>query len=91
MEIKKVLITGITGFVGSHMAEYIISQEPKVKVLGLSRWRSPKENIKQIADKITLCWGDLTDLPSLEKILRFFPFLNCWAIAKSVIAKFLAP
>jgi len=67
--IKKVLITGITGFVGSHLADYIIENHPKVKIIGLARWRSPTENISNILDKINLLYGDLTDLPSIKTLL----------------------
>lgn len=69
-QIKKVLITGITGFVGSHLAEYILQNHPDAVVLGLVRWRSPKENITKILNKITLCYGDLQDLPSLQTIIK---------------------
>ena len=69
-EIKKVLITGITGFVGSHLADYLIEKYPKVKIIGLARWRSPTDNINHILDKITLRYGDLTDLPSLKTFLK---------------------
>ncbi|MBU1262242.1 GDP-mannose 4,6-dehydratase, partial [bacterium] len=65
----KTLITGITGFVGSHLAEYILSDFPAVQILGLMRWRAPKENIRHIFDKITPVYGDLVDLPSLKAIL----------------------
>ena len=65
----KVLITGITGFVGSHLAEYILQEHPEVKVAGLLRWRSPKVNIDRILDQITLCYGDLVDMASLRTIL----------------------
>lgn len=67
---KKVLITGITGFVGSHLAEYIISNSPKTKIVGLVRWRSPKGNIQHIQKKIILEYGDLKDLSSLSKIIN---------------------
>jgi len=67
--IKTVLITGITGFVGSHLAEYILAEHPDVKIVGLARWRSPKDNIAQILNKITLTYGDLEDLPSLLALL----------------------
>ena len=53
-EINKVLITGITGFVGSHLADYILASFPKVQILGLARWRAPKDNIRHLLDKITL-------------------------------------
>lgn len=68
-KINTVLITGITGFVGSHLAEYILKNFPKIKIVGLVRWRSPKQNIEHILDKITLCYGDLLDLPSLETLI----------------------
>ena len=68
-EINKVLITGITGFVGSHLADYILANFPKVQVLGLARWRSPTDNIRHILDKITLEPGDLQDLSSLTAVL----------------------
>ena len=35
-KINKVLITGITGFVGSHLADYILENFPEVKILGLT-------------------------------------------------------
>lgn len=65
----KVLITGITGFVGSHLAEYILENFPEVQILGMVRWRTSKENIRHIVDKVSLCYGDLLDLPSLKTIL----------------------
>lgn len=70
MEIRKVLITGVTGFVGSHLADYILENHPRIKILGLFPWHSPKDNIRHIIDKIELIYGDMLDLPSLEKILR---------------------
>src|SRR4030042_1555983 len=68
-KLNKALITGITGFVGSHLADYILADFPEVKVLGLARWRSPTDNIKHILDKITLEPGDLSDLPSLKNVI----------------------
>lgn len=66
----KVLITGITGFVGSHLAEYILTNHPEVAVHGLKRWRSPKDNIRGILDKIQLHDGDLRDLSSMVGVLQ---------------------
>ena len=68
-KINKILITGITGFVGSHLADYILANSPEVQISGLARWRAPKDNIKHILDKITLEYGDLLDLPSLKTLL----------------------
>jgi len=68
-KIKKVLITGITGFVGSHLADYILANHPDVKIIGFLRWRSPKDNIKHIINKIQSEYGDLSDLPSLRSAI----------------------
>ena len=68
-EINKVLITGITGFVGSHLADYILANFPGLQILSLARWRSPTDNIRHILDKITLEFGDLLDPFSLKTIL----------------------
>ncbi len=64
----RVLITGITGFVGSHLADYLLDKGD-IEVHGLTRWRSPKENIRHLVDKITLHHGDLLDFSSLYKCL----------------------
>jgi len=65
----KALITGITGFVGSHLAEYILEHHPEVEVCGLVRWRSPKQNIEAILNRVVLHYGNLQDFPSLTSIL----------------------
>src|SRR5205809_297120 len=41
----RVLITGITGFAGSHLAEYILAEHPDVAIFGTYRWRSRMENL----------------------------------------------
>lgn len=66
----KVLITGITGMVGSHLADYIIDQHPECDVHGLVRWRSPTVHIDAIMSKLTLHNGDLRDLASLIAIME---------------------
>lgn len=65
----RVLITGITGFVGSHLADYILANHPEVKVYGLVRWRSQMENILHVRDKIEFHEGDLKDIVSLNKCM----------------------
>ena len=69
-----ILITGITGMVGSHLANHILENYDNCNVGGLIRWRSPKDNINDILEKVTLFHGDLNDLSSLTNILsRFKP------------------
>lgn len=54
----RVLITGITGFVGSHLAEYLLSMHDgymgEGKLFGTVRHRSPLDNISGILDRVTL-------------------------------------
>src|SRR5919204_1768123 len=45
----RVLITGITGFAGSHLAEYILANHPEVAIYGSYRWRSRMENLETLA------------------------------------------
>ncbi len=66
----EILITGLTGFVGSHLADYIIDNHPEVEIFGLKRWRSPLENIEHIRGKVALYDCDLRDLSSLIFLLR---------------------
>lgn len=66
----KILITGITGFVGSHLAEYILGLKERHKVYGICRWRSPRENLRNIYNKIDLVEADLCDLSALIRHLE---------------------
>lgn len=66
-----ILITGITGFVGSHLADYLL-EETDEKIYGLTRWRSPKENVIHLVDnsRVEFVYGDLTDFASLFNIIN---------------------
>jgi GDP-4-dehydro-6-deoxy-D-mannose reductase len=65
-----VLITGITGFAGSHLAEYILAEHPGARVHGIVRWRSRMDNIAHLAGRIELHEADLKDMVSLKKALQ---------------------
>ena len=65
-----VLITGVTGFVGSHLAEYILGLNENHNVYGISRWRSPKDNLVNIYNDIKILEADLCDLGSLIRSLE---------------------
>jgi GDP-4-dehydro-6-deoxy-D-mannose reductase len=64
----RILITGISGFVGSHMVEHALAQG--AEVFGAARWRSKTENIDQLRSKITLIESDLRDLFSVRALLE---------------------
>lgn len=65
---KKALITGITGFVGSHLAELLLKKG--FEVHGSIRWRSKAENIDSFIEKLNLHECDLIDLSSLIKVFK---------------------
>ena len=87
------LITGITGFVGSHLADYILENHTEVEVAGFVRWRSPKANINGILNKITLYYGNLQDFPSVRNMLASYkPDVIFHLAAQSYVDfSFLAP
>lgn len=66
----RVLITGITGFVGSHLVDYILEHKPEVRIFGIKRWRSPLDNIEHALERITLFDADLRDLSSIIHVLN---------------------
>ena len=65
----RVLITGITGFAGSHLAEYILANHPDAEVFGTVRWRSRMDNIAAVQDKVRLIEADIKDMVSLKAAL----------------------
>jgi GDP-4-dehydro-6-deoxy-D-mannose reductase len=64
---KTALITGATGFAGSHLCELLLAEN--VEVHGIQRWRSKSDNIDHIKDKVTFHEADLLDAHSLYKVV----------------------
>lgn len=63
----KALVTGISGFVGSHMAEYLLQRN--VEVSGTIRQRSRMDHIRHLKD-IRLVECELRDPFSVEQLIR---------------------
>jgi GDP-4-dehydro-6-deoxy-D-mannose reductase len=63
----RVLITGITGFVGSYLAEHGLGLGAEVS--GSVRWRSRMENIEGIRERVCLIEADLRDATSVRVLL----------------------
>jgi GDP-4-dehydro-6-deoxy-D-mannose reductase len=64
----KILITGISGFAGSHLAEFLLSQGGH-KVFGTIKWRSRLDNIQSIRNKISLYECDIKDAFALRTVI----------------------
>ena len=69
---QRVLVTGITGFVGSHMVDYLLDNVKDVQVYAIRRWRSRDDNIKHLYgnDKVKFIEADLTDRGSLYRAIE---------------------
>lgn len=68
----RILITGINGFVGSHLAEMFLSKG--YTVAGIVRQRADKDNIRQIEGKLKLYSGDIKDSSFVNStIANFLP------------------
>ena len=72
---KKALITGMTGMVGSHLADFLL-ENTDWEIYGMQRWRSPLNNIMHLMDRINkkdrvfVEYGDLNDQTSLIRVLK---------------------
>lgn len=66
----KALITGITGMVGSHLADFLL-ENTDWDIYGVCRWRSPLDNVAHLLnrvnkkDRIFFEYADLNDEMSL--------------------------
>ena len=68
---KRILITGVTGFVGSHMADLILEKEPEANIHATRRWHLSKmDNVRHIADRIRWFDCDLTDPVSTRSMIE---------------------
>ncbi len=71
---KKALITGITGMVGSHLADFLL-ENTDWEIHGMCRWRSPLDNVEHLIpmvnkkQRVFFHYGDLNDLSSLIKVI----------------------
>jgi GDP-4-dehydro-6-deoxy-D-mannose reductase len=66
----RVLITGVTGFAGSHLAEYLLDNQPDVEVWGIYRWRSRMENLENnVRGRLRMIECDLRDFTSVHYAL----------------------
>lgn len=75
MSKTKVLITGITGMVGSHLADFLL-KNTIWEIHGMCRWRSPLDNVEQLIPlankkkRVFFHYGDLLDFSSIWKVVK---------------------
>ena len=66
---RRVLITGVTGFAGSHLVDYLLTRDD-CEIVGIRRWRSRTENIEHFPDRVTILECDLRDASSTRDTLE---------------------
>jgi len=72
---KKILITGITGQVGSQLADFLL-ENTSFDVVGMMRWQEPMDNLYHLTDRInrkdriSLHYADLNDYSALARMLK---------------------
>ncbi len=65
-----ILITGGTGFVGSHMIDYILNNETDVKIYATKRWMEDTKNVDHITDdRFEFIDCDLIDGASVKRAI----------------------
>ena len=62
---RRVLITGITGFAGSHLAERLVGRGDDVH--GIAYERPPFPYLARVAGRVTIHAGDLTDPATMRR------------------------
>ena len=67
---KRVLITGVSGFVGSHLLELLAGKTASYELYGLVRERSSLEKIRPHLDAIKLISCDLVNLATIINVMK---------------------
>ena len=65
----RALITGLTGFAGSHLADHLLSQ-PDWQVFGVGLPTDSRRNIAHLGDRVSLVPADLGDYATTVALLR---------------------
>jgi GDP-D-mannose dehydratase len=80
MKTPRALITGMSGMVGSHLADHLL-EETDWDLYGMCRWRSPLDNVRHLVDRanrgdrVRFSTGDLHDYISLQNVIEEADFV----------------
>jgi len=75
MSKPKALISGITGMVGSHLADFLL-KETNWNIYGMCRWRSPLDNVSHLVQlansgsRLNFLTADMNDYISLMNVVE---------------------
>jgi GDP-4-dehydro-6-deoxy-D-mannose reductase len=65
----KLLITGISGFAGSHLADFLLAQQPSVEVHGTVSPRGKNSNIAHLVEKLVLHDCDIDNKVRVKEVI----------------------
>ncbi len=65
----RVLVTGGAGGLGINVCTFLMQRGYKVRILDLQTPRNSK-NVRKLGDGIEMCWGDITQLESIQRALE---------------------
>jgi len=75
---KKILITGGAGFIGSHVVRLFVNKYPEYKIINLDAltYAGNLENLKDIdqADNYEFIKGDIVDKPFIDQLFQKYQF-----------------
>jgi GDP-4-dehydro-6-deoxy-D-mannose reductase len=66
----KVLVTGITGFAGSHLADFVLAHDPNTEIHGTRRWRSKEDTADHLSGKVAFHECDITDAHNVHQVVE---------------------
>lgn len=64
----RILVTGMTGFIGSHLAEFLLKKE--LEVVGTVWDKTELKNVEKIKDKVRILECDIRDGERVEEIIE---------------------
>jgi GDP-mannose 4,6-dehydratase len=73
--VKRALITGLGGFVASHLAEYLLANTDW-EIVGTMRWNDSLDNLRELTnrinrkDRISIVYADLNDSGSMRSVMK---------------------
>ncbi len=73
--VKKILITGVTGQVGSQLVDYVL-ENTDFDVVGTMRWQETMDNLYHLTtrinnkDRLSVYYADLNDYAAMSRMLR---------------------
>lgn len=92
---KKVLVTGGSGFVGSHLVERLVETGCQVRVLGNYKSQPSVGNLKfvdeQVRDSIDTVWGDVCDRDSVMHVTEGIDVIFHLAALIGIPYSYIAP